>query len=70
MKLHIDNEVAQGMVISMLNEDVFTLEKEIATLKKIKNRKDRQNRELEHSLLNLDAIKRTRYYYGGVKYKI
>jgi hypothetical protein len=70
MKLEIDDEVAQGMVISMLNDDIYTLEKEIVDLKKIKNRKEHQNRELEHSLLNLDAIKRTRYYYGGIKYKI
>ena len=69
MKLEIDNEVAQGIVISMLNEDIYTLEREIANLKKLNKRQDHQNRELEHSLISLDAIKRTRYYYGGVKYK-
>lgn len=69
MNLDIDSEVAQGIVISILNEDVETLEKEIGDLKKIKNRKEHQERELTHSLINLDAIKRTRYYYGGVKYK-
>ena len=69
MKRDIDTDVAQGIVISMLNEDNYTLEKEIAKLKKIKKRQDHQNRELEQSLISLDAIKRTRYYYGGVKYK-
>ena len=70
MKLEIDTEVAQGIVISMLNEEIHTLEREIANLKKLRKRQDHQNRELEHSLINLDAIKRTRYYYGGVEYKI
>jgi cell division protein FtsB len=70
MKLEIDTEVAQGIVISMLNEDIDILENEIAKLKKIKKRKEHQNRELQHSLLYLDAIKQTRYYYGGIEYKI
>lgn len=70
MKLEIDTEVAQGLVLSMLTEDIDILEKEIVKLKKIKKRKEHQNRELEHCLLHLDAIKHTRYYYGGVKYII
>lgn len=70
MKLDIDTEVAQGIVISMLNEDIYTLEKEIANLKKLKKRQEHQNRQLKHSLLYLDAIKQTRYYYGGMEYKI
>lgn len=68
MKLEIDTEMAQQLFISLLNEDVHIIESEINALKKIKKRKEHQQRELESSTRYLEAIKCVRYYYGGVKY--
>jgi hypothetical protein len=67
MKLEIDEEVIDGLVIATLNESINSIENETKRLKKIKNRLAAQERDLEDSLIYLDALKRTRYYYGGVK---
>lgn len=68
MKLEVQEEVVDGIIISSLNESIKDLEFSIKTLKKIKKRKEYQERDLEDCLVHLDALKRTRYYYGGVKY--
>ena len=68
MKLEIDDEVMDGLVIATLNESIECLEHEIKRLKKIKKRLESQERDLGDNMIHLDALKRTRYYYGGVKY--
>lgn len=70
MKLEIDDEVVDGLVIATLNESINSLENETKRLKKMKNLLASQERDLEDSLVYLDALKRTRYYFGGNKYKI
>jgi cell division protein FtsB len=68
MKLEINEEVENGLVIASLNESISMLENELKKIKKVKNKKPYQVHDLEDNLLYLDALKRTRYYYGGVKY--
>lgn len=68
MKLEVNEEVVDGIIIASLNESIKDIEFSIKTLKKIKKRKEYQEHDLEDCLVHLDALKRTRYYYGGVKY--
>lgn len=39
MKLEIDEEVEEGLVIASLNESIYTIESEVKKLKKVKNKK-------------------------------
>lgn len=68
MKLEVQEEVVDGIIIASLNESIKDIEFSIKTLKKMRKRKEYQERDLEDCLIHLDALKRTRYYYGGVKY--
>lgn len=68
MKLEVDEEMLDGIIVASLTESINTIEAEIKRLKKIKNRKEHQERDLEDCLLHLNSLKHTRYYYGGVKY--
>jgi hypothetical protein len=65
MKLEIDDDVFDKLVVASLNDSIHTLDDAIKKLKKLKNRKPHQERDLEDCLLHIDALKRTRYYYGG-----
>lgn len=68
MKLEVNEEVVDGIIIASLNESIDMIESDIKRLKKLKKREQYQERDLEDCLVHLDALKRTRYYYGGVKY--
>jgi len=68
MKLEVNEEVVDGIIIASLTESIDTIEWDIKRLKKIKNRREHQERDLEDNLVHLDALKRARYYYGGSKY--
>lgn len=68
MKLEVDAEVIDGIIIASLNDSIEDIEVEVKKLKKLKQREEYQERDLEDCLIHLDALKRTRYYYGGVKY--
>ena len=68
MKLEVDAEVIDGIIIASLNDSIEDIEAEVKKLKKLKQREEYQERDLEDCLIHLDALKRTRYYYGGVKY--
>ena len=68
MKLEVNEEVIDGIIIASLTESIDIIESDFKRLKKIKNRKEYQERDLGDCLVHLDALKRTRYYYGGVKY--
>lgn len=70
MKLEVQEEVVDGIIIAALSESIKDIESSIKDLKKLKHKKEYQERDLEDCLVHLDALKRTRYYYGGVKYKI
>jgi hypothetical protein len=70
MQLEIDDDVVDGIIIASLNDSIGYLENNIKRLKKIKKRLECQERDLADSMIHIDALKRTRYYYGGVKYKI
>jgi len=68
MKLDVDEEILDGIIVAALSESIKDIESSIEELKKIKKRKEYQERDLGDCLIHLDALKRTRYYYGGVKY--
>ena len=68
MKLEVDEDMLDGIIVASLSESIKDIEHSIKELKKIKKRKEYQERDLEDCLVHLDALKRTRYYYGGVKY--
>lgn len=68
MKIEIDDETLDGIVVCTLTESIEALDEQIKRIKKIKNRKSHQEEDLKDALLHIDALKRTRYYYGGVKY--
>lgn len=68
MKLEVDEDMLDGIIVASLSESIKDIEYSIKELKKIKKRKEHQERDLEDNLIHLDALKRTRYYYGGVKY--
>ena len=68
MKLEVQEDMLDGIIVASLTESINMIEKDIKRIKKIKNRKEYEERSLEDNLVHLDALKRTRYYYGGVKY--
>lgn len=68
MKLEVDEDMLDGIIVASLTESISMIEKDIKRIKKIKNRKEYEERTLEDNLVHLDALKRTRYYYGGSKY--
>jgi hypothetical protein len=68
MKLEIDDETLDRLVVSALTESIGFIEKEIKSLRKIKNRKPHQQADLSDHIEYIDALKKTRYYYGGYKY--
>lgn len=68
MKLEVNEEVIDGIIIASLTESIDIIESDVKRLKKIKKRKECQERDLGDCLVHLDALKRTRYYYGGIKY--
>ena len=68
MKLEVNEEVVDGIIIASLSDSINCVESEISRLKKIKKRKAYQESDLADNLVHLDALKRTRYFYGGVKY--
>jgi len=70
MKLEVDEEMLDGIIVASLTESINSLELEIKRLKKIKKLKEHQKLDIADCVIHLDALKRTRYYYGGVKYAI
>ena len=70
MKLEIDDEVLDNLIVASLTDSINSIELEVKRLKKLKTLKEHQERDLEDCLVHLDALRRTRYYYGGAKYSI
>ena len=68
MKLEIDAEVVDNLVVSALTESIDIIEKDIKDLRKVKNRKPHQEADLSDHLEYIEALKKTRYYFGGYKY--
>jgi len=68
MKLEVNEEVIDSIIVASLSDSINCVESEICRLKKIKKRKAYQESDLADNLVHLDALKRTRYFYGGIKY--
>jgi len=68
MKLEIDDEVVDNLVVSSLTESIEIIEKDIKRLSKMKKLKPHEQQDLEDHLSYIEALKKTRYYFGGYKY--
>ena len=68
MKIEIDEEVIDNLVVNALSESIGYIESNIKALKKLKKLEPYQQEELADYIIDLEAIKRTRYYFGGEKY--
>jgi hypothetical protein len=68
MKIEIDEEVIDNLVVNALSESIGYIESNIKALKKLKKLEPFQKEELADYIIDLEAIKRTRYYFGGEKY--
>jgi uncharacterized small protein (DUF1192 family) len=68
MKIEIDDDAIDNLVVSALSESIGHIQNEIKLLKKTKNLKPHQKQDLEDLVLDLDGLTRARYYFGGEKY--
>jgi predicted RecB family endonuclease len=68
MKLEIDEEVLDGLVVSAITDAIEVIQPEIKRLSKIKKPKRHQQQDLIDHLAYIDALKKTRYYFGGYQY--
>jgi hypothetical protein len=68
MKIEINEEVIDNLVVNALSESIGYIESNIKALKKLKKLEPFQKEELADYIIDLEAIKRTRYYFGGEKY--
>jgi hypothetical protein len=68
MKIEINEEVIDNLVVNALSESIGHIESNIKALKKLKKLEPFQKEELADYIIDLEAIKRTRYYFGGEKY--
>lgn len=69
MKLEIDDETVDGIIVASLTNSIELLEGDIKRLEKKKKRKLYESEDLAYALVDLDALKRARHYYGGEDYK-
>ena len=65
MKLEIDDDTVDGIIVASLRQSIELLENDIARLKKIKKREPYQNEDLARCLVDLDGLKVAYAYYGG-----
>jgi cell division protein FtsB len=68
MKLEIDDDIVDNLVVSALTDSIETIEAEIKRLRRIKKLKTHEQQDLDDHLAYIDALKKTRYYFGGYKY--
>lgn len=68
MKLEVDEDMMDGLIVASLTESINYLDKKIKRLKKIKKMKEHEQFDLADCIVDIDALKRTRYYYSGSKY--
>jgi uncharacterized small protein (DUF1192 family) len=69
MKLEVDDDTVDAIIVASLTQSIDLLEMDIKRLKKMKNRKPYQNEDLSIAMLDVDALKRTRHYFGGENFK-
>ena len=68
VKLTLDEEVLDGVIVSALTESIILNEEHLKRIKKKKKLSPHEKEDLADCIYTLDALKRTRYYYGGEKY--
>lgn len=65
MKLEIDDDTVDEIIVASLRQSIELLEKDIARLKKVKKREAYQNEDLTCALADLAGLKVACVYYGG-----
>ena len=68
VKLTLDEEMLDGVIVSALTNAITINEEQLKRLKKKKKLVPHEKEDLADCIYTLDALKRTRYYYGGEKY--
>lgn len=65
MKLEIDSDTADHIVICSLRDSIRTLKTEIKKLKMIKNPSDWDKKQLAEDILDIHALEKVYNYFGG-----
>jgi hypothetical protein len=68
INIEVDADMMDGIIACALTQSIDYTETEIKHLKKKKNLKEHEKEDLKCHTLNLDSLKRVRYYFGGQKY--
>jgi len=68
INIEVDADMMDGIIACALTQSIDYTETEIKYLKKKKNLKEHEKEDLKYHTLNLDSLKRVRYYFGGQKY--
>ena len=68
VKLTLDEEVLDGIIVSGLTESILLNEEHLRRMKKKKKLSPHEKEDLADCIYTLDALKKTRHYYGGEKY--
>ena len=68
IKIEVDEDMMDGVIVSSITQSIDYTETEIKRLKKKKGLKAYEKEDLKYHVLNLDSLKRVRYYFGGQKY--
>ena len=68
IKIEVDEDMMDGVIVSSITQSIDYTEAEVKRLKKKKSLKAYEKEDLKFHALNLDSLKRVRYYYGGQKY--
>lgn len=65
MKLEIDDDLLDDVIVASLRQSIELIEREIKCLNKVKKRNDRQEADLVDAIVNLHGLKVACAYYGG-----
>lgn len=65
MKLEIDGDTADRIVVCSLKETIEYLKGDIKLLRSKKKLKDHEKRQLAENVVELDAMEKVYNYYGG-----
>jgi hypothetical protein len=68
IKIEVDEDMMDGIIVASITNSIDCIEADIKRLKSKKGLKAYEKEDLKYHVLNLDSLKRVRYYFGGQKY--
>lgn len=68
IKLEIDDEIADAIVVASIKESLDCLDEHISDLKGKKKLEKYEIEDLGEAVLDFTALKRAHFYYGGKEY--